>query len=490
MVYARAIAAASGSDLNLFGAGSVAAIEAFAQFSATEAATITGLAARIASGGSGNNVLRFRKAGANGNNVVPISGTGTFTDTTHNDVLAAGDLFNLQATDDGSDPVYQWALALVEFAAGHGNFHACSNFSGVTLGVAAATRFIRVSGNQNALATEADAEIKVYGYDSLEAFQVRMSANTAAADCTVTARVNGASVGTPLVIGAGLTGLFSLTGMGIALASGDRFCLMVVRPAGAGTPSASFVGATLKSTSGASELSAGSSGNVRAASATPAFYPIGGQIVSATGAVEADNVTKLGFPARVGKLGLYLTPNTYTADCQFTFRVDGVDRLLVTVTAGVAGWHENLIDTFDLAGTENVCWSLVGGGTGSGTLLGMRSTLVPVPTLPAATIPGGDGWYPHKRPERRIKRAKPERSLRQMFEPMPLLRPAETPMPEPRPEPAAAQSAADQANVSLEIIASDPRPLLEGLASLRSLAEARAIAQATEEDDAEILVVM
>lgn len=98
---------------------------------------------------------------------------------------------------------------------------------------------------------------------------------------------------------------------------------------------------------------------------------------------------------------------------------------------------------------------------------------------PEPTPSRGGIWKP-----RRIKRQTIEkrgRTLRELFEPVP---PPPAALPTPEPVVAAAQA------VPMEQFAPDPAPLVEGLRSLRAARDALALAQALEEDDAEVLLLV
>lgn len=461
------------------------ATEAQSQASATEQADFTALRGSVQSGGSGTNTFQFRNAGANGNNVASCVGATAFEDATpHTDTVAAGALFNGGYTDTGTDTVSGPIAMNVTLAAGHGNFHFHAAAGATTYAIASATRYFGIHGattnNGQTAANIAKCQFKNREYTSLEAFQIRITANARLNDSVLSVNINGVDVGTPITFATLTTGLQSVTGMGVALAPGDLVCISLTSGAGVDTLSFSFFGVTLKSTGLSSMGGLGSqNGTTRAASATPLYLSFGNN----TNATEANCAVRVGFAARCANLRVYVAANTYTADATLKLFVNGVARLTTTITAGAQNqWFENATDTFDITATDTVSFEIVGGSSGSITThqLWIGFNPIPVPPVVVGLPPGGDGWYPPQ--QRRIKRSKPERSLRQMFEPVP--RSAEAPLPAP-----VAHVATTQPIVTRETFAPDPTPLIEGLASLRSLAEAQAIAQAVEGDDAEVLMV-
>lgn len=89
---------------------------------------------------------------------------------------------------------------------------------------------------------------------------------------------------------------------------------------------------------------------------------------------------------------------------------------------------------------------------------------------------------------RRIKRQKIEprgKTLREMFAQVPAL---PVVLPEIAPEPIAAP--AETPDVPIGTFAPDFTPLIEGLSVLRTRLEAQALAQASEDDDAEVLLMV
>lgn len=98
-----------------------------------------------------------------------------------------------------------------------------------------------------------------------------------------------------------------------------------------------------------------------------------------------------------------------------------------------------------------------------------------------ATTRGGFGG---RRIKRGVKHEVIEdrgKTLRELFEPGP---PRESAQPPPMAEPEAPAAAQE---VSRETLAPDLTPLIDGLKSLRTAFDAAALAQAIEDDDAEVL---
>lgn len=363
--------AASGNEGN-FGGLNTNATEVNSQAIATEAATFTLLGTRVVSGGSGTNTTTFRNNSAGGNNVVAYSGVSTGEDTTHSDAVSAGNPFGLAFTDTGTDPVYRWAKANVEFASGHGSFHIAANYNGVVCDTASATRLFTIQGTVTAdgesAANRATLQWLVREYDTLEAFQVNVSANARVNDSVFAVEVNGSVVGTSITYAAGVSGIQTVTSMGISLSPGDLICVRITLLTGVEDLTLRSIGVTLKSSTGGSEIACASpGGTARAASSTPTYYTLGG-LISQSDGTEANQAIRVGFAARCKNLRCYISANTYTGDCTLKLMVNGSAVITKTITAGATGWQENSTDTFDIDDNDVLSYEIDEGTANSITL--------------------------------------------------------------------------------------------------------------------------
>lgn len=371
---------ASGEEATFFGHYNNST-EANSQYSATEGAVFSNLRTRTTSGGSGTNTFRFRDTGANGNQVVSYSGASAGEDTTNTDTLTAGDTFNLAYTDTGTDSVMDMVAVNVAMSSGHGCFHGASAAATVICDVASAVRYQAIGGAliADGTATIANAQWRVRGYTSLEAFQVRVTANARTNDSVFSINVNGSDVGTAITYGAGATGLQTVTGMGISLSPGDLVCISLTLGTGIEDLTVSFVGATLKSTSNASEVFyVATSPTARAASSTATYYLPGGSLGAE--ATETAERVKPGFAARCSNLRCYLSANTYTGNGTLKLYVNGSAVITTTLTAGGgAGWYENTSDTFDIDDNDEISFEIDEGTSGSISITAIGVTFAEIP---------------------------------------------------------------------------------------------------------------
>lgn len=385
----------SGDEFNLFGSGARTATEANAQVSCTEDAVFSGLGARITAGGSGTNNFRFRDAGADGSQLATRAGTGNCEDTTNTDTLTAGDLFNIAYTDTGTNSTVSWAKMNVEMASGHGNFHGSMNPNGAIFDVASSTRYIGLSGSlfADGQATEAFVGLKMRGYATQAALQVRVTANARTNNSVFKNRIAGADGSATITFAAGVTGLVEVTGLTDAIADGDVVSTSIALLTGVEDLTVTFVIGTFKSTSNKSEIwSSHDAGLARAASATANYHPIGGRLFVDT---DANNRIKPGFAGIVTNLRCYLSANTYGANATLKLMQNGSAVITTTITAsGGAAWYENTSDTVTFTDTDEFSYEIVGGTSGSITIRTIGMTFAPPAAGGGVFIPiigGGPG---------------------------------------------------------------------------------------------------
>jgi hypothetical protein len=374
---------ASGDECNLFGYGSDTTTESAAQASCTEAATFSNLRANVISGGSGTNNFQFRDAGANGNQLASIAGTGVIEDAVNTDVLSAADLFNIAYTDTGTASTISWIAGNIEFSSGHGNFHVGAAYGGVVCDAASATRFLPLMGSLGADGTlsEDGVEWTVRGYDSFEALQVRVTANARSNNSIFKNRINAGDGGGSITFATTETGLKTVTGLGDAITDGQTINSSITLGTGVEDLTVSFVGGTFKSSTNKSETFTffRLNGLARTASATAHYVPIGGDFSVLTAYTEAQARIKVGFAAVVSNLRCYLSANTYTGNGTLKLYQNGSAVLTTTITAsGGAGWYENTSDTITIDDNDELSFEFDEGTGGSITIHSAGITFSPV----------------------------------------------------------------------------------------------------------------
>jgi len=379
MIASPNVAIGNADEVNAFGWVTDTATEANAQYRATEGATFSLLRVNIISGNSGTATIKFRDGGADGSQSLSGSGTGVLEDAVNTDTLTAGDDFNLAYTDTGTDSTLSWLAMNVEFASGYGCFHGSANFLGTVCDVASSTRYIGFSGllGGDGEATEAITAWRVRGYTSMEAMQVRVSANARTNDSTFKNRINGSDGTAVITFGSGITGLIVDDALGDAITDGHTLNASITLDTGVEDLTVTFVGATLKSSDTEQDVWLHRS-LTRAASATENYLPIGGYSAGLTAFTETQARCKIGYAGTAKNLRCYLSANTYGADATLKLIKNGTAVITVTLTAsGGAGWYENTSDTVTFTATDEFSYEFDEGTSGSATIQMVGMTLVP-----------------------------------------------------------------------------------------------------------------
>lgn len=383
MVAQEGASCGSGVERTIPGGRFGNSVESQSQYSATEDCVLSNMRTRIASGNSGTATFRLRDSGANGAQTFAITGVGANEDAVNTDTLTAGDTLCLGYTDTGTNAVVDFVAMNVAMASGHGCFHcACgASFPSGTIDVASITRYWPIQGEINADGQTSAAVVawKVYGYTSVEAIQVRVTANARTNDTTFRLNVNGSPAGSTITFAAAATGLQTATGMALALSPGDTVCMQHTTGTGTEAITVSFIGATLKSTGNASEIFACNTGGVgRTASATASYYLPGSALIQ-NETTETTERVKPGFAARCADLRANIESNTYSASCTLSLMVNGVAQITKTIAAGATGWQENNSDTFDIDDNDEISFEIVGGTSGSLAWSGLGITMEEIP---------------------------------------------------------------------------------------------------------------
>lgn len=363
-------------------------VEANMKLRATEAMTFSNLAARVASGNSGQLTLTARKNGVAANETITIVGVAANEDVANTDTLAQGDDLGLAYSDTGTDTVFDVVTMNVSMASGHGSVHIASpdTFGFTNLNVPSATRFCCVAGDMEPdwNATESNVQVRNQAYTSWEGMAITVDSNARTNTTVFHNRINGADGSATISVATLLTGTFQDISNGDALVPGtDLLSLSVTLLTGTENFGLSSIQNTFKSTQLKSQLiSTQNAGVTRAASATPTYYMLGGSLALPS-ATETTRRVKPGFAARCQELGILLSANTYAADATLKLFVDGVAVITTTITAAATGLLINVSNTSDIVSTNEISAEIVGGTSGSITIKEITLTFGPVGNIRA-----------------------------------------------------------------------------------------------------------
>jgi hypothetical protein len=323
---------------------------------------------------TGTCTIRFRKNGANGNQVITIGAglTGEFTDAINFDTVVATDLISASVVC----PAGGTSIILVAFGPvfnADAGLTACTyNATQSAFYTANATRnFMRLGGAQLLVGSESIADqIRIKIAADLKWYQTIVGTNARTTTTFTGLRKNGADGSNVNTIGAGLTGLFEDTINTDALVIGDlvnRFIL-----GGASTENFNAI-QSAEIISVAQQVQYVCQGTQAVAAASTRFDYISGNCIFAS--TEVDVQRPIQFIARASLANVYVSANATSGNSVFTLRKNGVDTAItITVGAAATGFFEDTTNTVDFLPTDQVDWKVVTGA--SGLLTVERSSIV------------------------------------------------------------------------------------------------------------------
>lgn len=339
------------------------------------AGTLSLLAVMVDATGTGR-TLTQRISGTNGNQVVsPTDSTaGVYADNTHTDAVAVAAGVNVTQVSTTGSPLYYWVRNVFTATVSHAAVFANIGQSGGTGGLTGPqTRFGPFCGlldGSAVQATEANTQVTLRAPGTAIYFNTNVGANTRSDATILQTRLNGSNGNGVVSVGAGLTGLFTDTVNTDMVASGDLYCWTVVVGAGTGAIAPNLACITIvNSVDTRNDIFAGGARALtRAASGTPTYYFVAGQLQS-NGSTEANAMIQHGFGAVASNFRMLVTANTYTTPATVVLRKNGADgRISLSLGSLQTGWFENTVDMDGFLATDNCDVSITGGTTGSITM--------------------------------------------------------------------------------------------------------------------------
>lgn len=331
------------------------------------AGTFSNLYTRIFSNGiTATSTLRFRKGGANGNQVVSIgsSATGEFEDASNTDAVVAGDLINLQFVIGGTGTNIRPGVFGCQLAA---TTNTVSRPVALSLATTAASSTVFgkfVDAGRTAVGAETTTQqfkMKVAG--TLKNLNVNVTANARATSATTFGnRLNGGAGAMSVSVGTSATGQFEDTSNSNALVSGDLVDWSITTGAGTQSITATLL-ADFVTTDGSAQCWVGSS--VSQALSLTRFYPPMGDL-GAQSSTESDTQAKCGVAATLSQYECFISANTVSAASTLTFRKNGANgNGAVSITASTTGWFQDATNSDSLVSADEMGFQLVTGGAGT-----------------------------------------------------------------------------------------------------------------------------
>lgn len=329
------------------------------------AGTASKLSTRIeANTVTATSTIRFRKNGANGNQVLTIgsSTTGVFSDTTNTDSVAAGDDINYQVVTGATGTSLSYAVINFIFEPTSSSVTVTLFESGIfsSFTTASTTTYAPFNGNTTFNATESNSRKRVKKAGTFKFFQVNVASNARTTTTTFRLRKNGANGNQTVAYGSGASGqVEDTTNSDTAVADNDFNYSMQT---GTGTQSivVNHIAVSFESTSSITFLTAQSLATANQSTNTY-FGTLGGRWVTPQTS-ETRYLVPYYINGTVSDFTMEVTANTSTT-CTATLRINQTDTsLTISVGSGATGWFTDTTNTTTIAAGDNMTWKMVVSG--------------------------------------------------------------------------------------------------------------------------------
>ena len=280
------------------------ATESEAQLKAPVAGTWSNLRLYVTAARATATTVRSRKNAANGNQLLSITGTGAFEDTTNSDTVAVGDNLSVSlVTGSGADTLtFVNASSIFAPSTARAAVVACQIMASTTA-AAGANRFNPVLGRFSVNSTEATLQAPAPFAGTASYLTYSLSANASTVTSNITFRDAGVDTALTIAIAAGATGLFADTSNSVAIATGDLLSVKISghdgnlttrglslnytqAPAGVTGTLAATLGAVTSAAAGAIAIVGAASATLGAATSSAAgVVPVAGALSRTLGAV-------------------------------------------------------------------------------------------------------------------------------------------------------------------------------------------------------------
>lgn len=349
--------------------------EIFTQTTWRTPGTFSNLYVRVSSNsGTGGGTFSFRKNTAAGNQTVsvPSATTGEFTDSTHTDAVAAGDLINYSIVNTATAGI-NFANLGVSFtptnAAETVNKLMCY---GTATDTSVTTQYFNSLGGilrfTAANSTESNAQFKNKLNATLRNLFVLVSANTASI-ASVVSRKNGANGNLTVSIGSGVTGAFEDTTHTDTLVSGDLVDTLFTSTLTTSI-TVRLISVDYVTTTGATQYMNADAGVALAFgnNSTHFLTITGSPNTSFIGEAAAQCLTSQPFAATL--LETFVAANANLATSTVTLRKNAANgNNTLSIPASTTGYFEDTTHTDSFAATDQIDYSFVTGATGTNIML-------------------------------------------------------------------------------------------------------------------------
>lgn len=301
---------------------------------------------------AGSGTVRSRKSGANGNQTVSITGTGTFEDTSHTDSVSAGDTFDIQMLGATTgDFAFSTTSAVFDTP---GDVAVVGGMqSGRSVG-AATTVYVMPTGAHGFAAIEANAQLTARVNGTLSNLRGFMATNSLTATMTLTFRKNGADGSQVCSWPAGTSGTVEDTSGVDSFVDGDLLCLAWVNNDAVNAANTNGHTMYLRADNRAMWLGMATDSTVTQAEPLTRYYAFASRIDPQT--TESTAQAKTGAaPINARNLQAIISANTVNATTTFTLRQNAADTaLVVSVPSNGTGTFEDTTHIVPLVASDQI----------------------------------------------------------------------------------------------------------------------------------------
>lgn len=319
-------------------------------------------------------VFTIRKNAAAGNLTisVPTTQTGNFSDTTHNDVIAAGDKIALEIKPGaGSTGTCLLESNAVAFEATTDTVTRMAMMDSIPKTAASTTWFDNLAGFTltSGVNTEANAKNRQRKAGTFKNICLNVGANARTTATTIKTRKNGADGTISISIAGGVTGFLEEgTVHSDSVAAGDDYCYSTLTSTGAQTLRIDSYAIDFISTAGYGQLVDGSRGGTTILEPVTRDLPLAGAMMTA-----AAPAVKVSDAYTFSEITCLVSLNTITATTITLFKNGSSTALSLSVGSSATGVFSDSVNTAAFAAADTALIRCVTTATAGSQSIVLRS---------------------------------------------------------------------------------------------------------------------
>lgn len=363
--------AAGGTQNFTVNSGSVNATEANVKVTYRSAGTFSNLFTNIiTNAATSTSTFKYRKGGANGNQVLSVGAgvTGELTDVTNTDLLAAGDIIDYQFINGGGGTIAfnAWNMLFSPTTAGNTINKLVSSQAFTDTSVNTTYYFPPVCIQSTAASTEANVQFKNKATATLQNMAILVTAN-AASVATCASRVNTAAGNLLVSIGSAVTGSLEDTTHTDSLAVNNLFN-WAFNSTITTTITFQSIAVDYLTTSGKTHFIVGAANPATILKNVTTFYGIQGFLQTDTTEDKLKTLAQVAFTA--SNIEAYLPANTVSATSTIDFRINKASGTqTLAIGSNTTGYFEDTTHSDSVVTTDEINYRLVTPNNGTSLTL-------------------------------------------------------------------------------------------------------------------------